>query len=156
MGYVIIPPYLIFNSSFGNRRKVRELLLTQSIDQIIEKFIDNIRFKPRKHRTNIYVTRKSGLYKCGRFTLTPLLNLYINEHAKSILDIMQKSIEYIDPPYLTNNQDVPIFPIILPTNPTKIYLYVDGCWLLKSRFFFVTNIKINAPYSSFEYEFIFN
>lgn len=150
MGYVIIPPYLIFNSSFGNRRKVRELLLTQSIDQIIEKFIDNIRFKPRKHRTNIYVTRKSGLYKCGRFTLTPLLNLYINEHAKSILDIMQKSIEYIDPPYLTNNQDVPIFPIILPTNPTKIYLYVDGYWLLKSRFFFVTNTPISTLNKAFQ------
>lgn len=135
---VIIPPYLILEKLFCNNSSVKEKLLSQSIDQILNKYIEYLKINVSNFRA-IEVKRKKSLSGLSNRNLQFLIELATNSYSRRIISIMQKSLEYTLI-YQKNNQQFPRYPIILPPHEKDLQLHVKGVWLDNYQTFFVTQI----------------
>ena len=136
---VVIPPYLILDKLFCNSSTVKEKLLSQSIDQILNKYVNHLKIHVSNFRT-IEVQRKKSLLGLSNRNLHFLIRLATNLYSKNIISIMQKSLEHTNT-YQKNNQKFPRYPIILPPQERDLQLYVRGVWLDNCQTFFVTQLN---------------
>jgi len=133
----------ILHSLFVNRKDIRGMILSSSIQNIINRYLESFTSETVENQTEYRIRIRKPYEDLGEIAIIFLANLALNEHVQNIVERLQHSMEITDFDPLQSGKS---YPIVFPPHPTKLSVEVEGLWLddNKTRFF-ITRFKRVDP-----------
>ena len=143
---VITSAVHILHSLFVNRKDIRGMVLSSSIQNIINRYLESYTTENVEDQTEYRIRIRKPYEDLGEIAIIFLANLALNEHVQNIVERLQHSMEITDFDPLQYGKNGTRYPIAFPPHPTRLSVEVEGLWLddNKTRFF-ITRFKRVDP-----------
>ncbi|MFW2099925.1 MULTISPECIES: hypothetical protein [Acinetobacter] len=143
---VITSAVHILHSLFVNRKDIRGMVLSSSIQNIINRYLESYTTETVEDQTEYRIRIRKPYEDLGEIAIIFLANLALNEHVQNIVERLQHSMEITDFDPLQYGKNGTRYPIAFPPHPTRLSVEVEGLWLddNKTRFF-ITRFKRVDP-----------
>lgn len=133
---VVLSPIQVLDSIFLNNTKIKEQLLTQTIDQLIDSYFWKYSINEKELRFDVQLKDKAK--KFNDKTIKFLAQLALHKPTQEVVNLMQISLERIN--FNENYRDTERFPIIFPPQIDHLGLHTLGFWIKPQDTFFVIRI----------------